>query len=181
VTGPVSSPVPASGVPDLNRSSAIIDADLATFLTERVSLIVAVVADSGVPDLALALGCRVDVEAGRIDLILDEAVATSLLTLVKAGRQEVALVASRPSDLRTVQVKGGNARLQSFPLPWLDALEQGIRGRRDELAKIEFGGSYAATLYHFSPESLVCLRFDASAVFEQTPGPKAGQQLAGAS
>ena len=117
----------------------------------------------------------------RIDMILDEAVASSLLALVKAGRQEVALVASRPSDLRTVQIKGGEARLQPFQLSWLDELEQGVRGRRDELAKIEFGGSYAATLYHFNADSLVCLRFDASAVYEQTPGPKAGQQLAGTS
>jgi len=157
----------------------VVDTALADFIGERCTLILSAAADSGVPDLCMALAVWIEAETGRLTLVLDARNTQAMQSLVRAGCSEVALVACRPSDLRTFQIKGHQPSIQMFPATGIDSVSASTRSRREELDRIGFGGAYAATLYDFDPSQLVCLSFEPHVVFEQTPGPRAGQAIGG--
>jgi len=153
--------------------------ELIDFLREKSTLVLAVANDGGVPELGLGLACLIDDDGRRLRAVFDRRHAVPLLDLVQAGRQAVALVCSRPTDLRTVQVKGRGARVEPLPVAERAEVDRVVRVMRHTFGLIDFGDPYAATLLDHDPAELVCVGFEPVAVFEQTPGPQAGQSLAG--
>ncbi len=151
--------------------------DLPSFLRSGASLMVATAGPSGVPELCMALACLVDAERSHWRIVLDAREAEPLLAVLRDGGDRLALVASRPSDLRTVQIKGCEARLQPQPLTAseLRHTQESNAVLRKVLVGIEFGDRYASTLLQHLPDRLVTVEFRPTDVFEQTPGPQAGQ------
>lgn len=154
-----------------------IDAELAAFLRSESTLVVSAGGASGVPELCLGLACLVDDGGRRLRAVFDRRSAGPLLELVAGGCRRVALVSSRPTTLRTIQVKGDDARLQPLAVDERGEVARAVAAMRAEFERVGFGDPYAATLLDYDPAELVCVSFAPSAVFEQTPGPHAGRPL----
>jgi hypothetical protein len=120
----------------------------------------------------------VDDDGQRLRIVFDRRGAGPLLALIGAGCDRVALAASHPSSMRTVQVKGHGARVEPLPIRDRDEVAHSVAALRVELGRIGFGDPFAATLYDYDPDELVCVGFVPDAIFDQTPGPRAGEALA---
>lgn len=155
-----------------------IDPELAAFLSLESTLVVSAASASGVPELCLGLACLVDDGGRRLRAVLDRRSAEPLLALIGGGCRSVAMVCSRPSTLRTVQVKGADAQLEPLPATRRDEVARAVAVMREEFGRVGFGDPYAATLLDHDPAELVCVSFAPVAVFDQTPGPQAGRSLA---
>jgi hypothetical protein len=162
----------------MSLTNPLIDDELVGFLRAGASLMLSAVAPNGVADLCMGLACLVDAPSGRLRVVFDRRTAAPLLELLESsGSDRVALVASRPTDLRTVQIKGGSAQVQALPAAEHEEVQRATQALRLQFAQIGLGDPYAATLLDYLPAELVCVGFVPLAVFEQTPGPKAGQRL----
>lgn len=157
--------------------TVLIDDELARFLQIGSTLIVSAASDSGVPELCLGLACLVDADRRRVRAVFDRRSAAPLLALVAGGARRVASVSSRPTDLRTVQIKGDDATVQPLPAHERASVAEVVDLMCDEFARIGFGNPYASTMLDHDPAELVCIGFTVSAVFDQTPGPQAGRAL----
>lgn len=155
-----------------------IDEALAAFLRHRTSLVLSAASGSGLPELCTGLACLVDDDGRGLSAVVDRRAAEPLLELVAGGCRRVAMVCCRPSTLRTVQVKGDGAFLEPLPAQRRAEVLDAVSGMHAEFDGIGFGGAYAAALLDHDPGGLVCVRFVPVAVFEQTPGPRAGRVLA---
>lgn len=158
----------------------LLDEDNAAFVQTGISIVAASRDDALVPSIARASGCRVSRDRRAVSIFLPETQATQLVADVRrcAG---IAVVFSRPSTHRTLQLKAEDARVRlatddEAALVRRYALafgrEIGLLGHTDEQAR---------AMFEFRADDLVAIDFTPSAAFEQTPGPKAGRPLESAS
>jgi hypothetical protein len=161
-------------------ATLVIRGEIAAFLRTESSLVVSAANPGGVPELCLGLACLIDAEGRRLRAVFDQRSAGPLLGLVAAGCDRVAMVCSRPTDLRTVQVKGHGATLEPLSVGERAEVARVVAAMRVEFGRIGFGDPYASTLLDHDPAALICIGFVPDAVFEQTPGPRAGQALGAA-
>lgn len=163
-------------VPRLDHSSTVLDDDHAAFVQSGLSIVVASRSEDNVPSVARALGCRVPKDRRSVTIFLCAAQAGALLTDIRATGT-VAVVFSRPSTHRTIQLKGGDAR--AVPLAEGD---RAIVARNAELlvqdlAWLGHRQDLARAYLHCEPDELAAITFTPSAGFDQTPGPGAGKPL----
>jgi adenylate cyclase len=131
----------------------------------------------GWPDLVRAIGGRVERD-GHVAVFVSGHDAASMLASMQPG-DPLAVVFSKPSTHRTLQVKG--------PLVDIRAAEDddvrlaGLRaaGMVADLVSIGFGEAFGQGLLAFEREALVVLRLRPEFLFDQTPGPQAGAAIAG--
>lgn len=126
-----------------------------------------------VPESMHAAGARIDPEANLLDIYVAEALAGSTLANLRANG-EAALTATRVTDNRSVQLKGvlvserpGDDRDRAI----LSAMQE--RGNH-ELALVGMPRSVSARIVDWP---CVVLSVRVREVYEQTPGPRAGQPL----
>jgi hypothetical protein len=153
-----------------------LDAELVDFLQGPVSVHVATRDARNVPNLARAQGCRVAAGGGRVTIFLQASHGATMLGDFR-DNGAVAVVFSRPTTHRTVQLKGRDAVLE--PLQDDDAVR--IARYRDgfaaELAALGYDVSLPRTLLAGPRSDFVAVTFTVTAAFEQTPGPGAGTVL----
>ena len=129
------------------------------------------------PSVAHAYGCRVTGDGTRIRLFVLKNEARQLLIDVMENG-EVATVYSDVRSFRSLQIKGSDAMVEVFDAE--DAAAQVLHHRTtaDELVAL----GYAAPLAHgyFSvPRNaeFATIAFTPQDIFQQTPGPGAGNRL----
>ena len=154
----------------------VLDADNARFIGGGVSIIVSSRNAANAPELVRAHGCRVSRDRRRVCLFLQAGQAGLLLADIrKNGR--IAVVFTRPTTHRSLQLKGDDAALAR--LRPHDAAR--VAGYRDAMvAELEGNGiSEALTraLLAGGGDGLVAIEFTPVAAFVQTPGPDAGKPL----
>lgn len=110
--------------------------ELIDFLRTRSTLVMSAASDSGTSDLCLGLACLFDDRRVRLRAVFDRCSAAPLLGLIAGGWRRVAVVASRPSDLRTVQIKGGDAQVLTLPVVERGEVERAIADMRAEFARV---------------------------------------------
>ena len=163
-------------VPHHDQSSTVLDDDHAAFVQSGLSIVVASRSEDNVPSVARALGCRVAEDRGSVTIFLWAPQAGALLTDIRATGM-VAVVFSRPSTHRTIQLKGRDARVvprdeggRAIVARNTDLLVQDLAwlGHRQDLAR---------AYLHCEPDELAAIVFTPSAGFDQTPGPGAGKPL----
>ena len=152
----------------------LIDDELRAFLLSGVTCLVASGNESGVPELSMALACWA-ADGDRLEVALNVAESSPLRAVLKRGGARIALVACRPYDLKTFQFKGSKIGLESPTESILERLCQALTRLSQSFERIGFKDPYAATLLRPDPDGVVLLRLQVDEVFEQTPGPKAGQ------
>ena len=153
----------------------LIDAELAAFLQSGVSMHIAT-ARGNVPQLARAAACRVAPDRRRVTMFVAPAQAVAVLDDV-AANGAVAAVFTKPLTHRTVQLKGGDARIVSAGHEEAALVRAQVDAFGAELASMGFPGRLGAILALGGATQLLAITFSVSAAFVQTPGPGAGGAL----
>jgi hypothetical protein len=82
-----------------------------------------------------------------------------------------------PSSERAIQIKGGAIRQESLlPTDWV-LVQQHEQDFADQITPKGYPREFATIYHHIVESNLYALSFVANGVFEQTPGPQAGQCL----
>jgi hypothetical protein len=154
-------------------SPAAISDDLATFLESGVSVVVGSRDAQKKPAAMRAMGAHVSDDGRSVTVFLPEPnAARTLANLRDNGR--IAVTFSRPSDYRSIQVKGScvdfrpateeeRARQKTYAAAFVDDLAT-VGMARENTGRLTYWPSIA-------------VRISVEEIFEQTPGPAAGQKL----
>jgi hypothetical protein len=148
--------------------------ELVDFVESGVSILVATRDAAMRPDATRGCGARVSEDRAQISVLLAERWSARAL----ANVEETGLVAvgfSRLFDNRTIQIKGGGATVRPGAEVDQALAERYLAAYIDQLYGAGMPRSLTKRL-HFWPARVVT--FDAEALFQQTPGPGAGEPLA---
>lgn len=162
-------------MPEIDLPSPLSE-EIAIFLQTRACLVLSAASESLIPELCLGVACLVSPDRRRVRVVFDRRSAAPLLALLP-GSGLVALAGSQVLTMRTVQVKGTGASLEPVPAAERPRVAESVARMRVEFDKIDFHDPYTVTLLDYDPNELVCVGFTPTAVFDQTPGPQAGQPI----
>jgi hypothetical protein len=166
----VTAAAPAAGVR--------LDEDTAAFITGVTSMSIATRDARLLPAIGKAIGCTVSADRRWLTVMIDGERSARVVADIAAG-SPVAIVFSLPATHRTVQIKGQQA--STAPA----TPTQRVRARAHVEAIIEhllpLGYDEPALRAFFSHDdgALLAVRFAPTAVFAQTPGPRAGERISG--
>ncbi len=156
--------------------TAPLDAEQIDFVQGPVSINAASRDAAFVPSAARGFGCRVDDDGRRITVFLPCGRCADLLADLRAGGP-VAVVFSRPSTHRTLQVKGLAATVTPLALGDRDVMLDYGRRFGEEIVMLEFDDGFANAMTAGAGEDAVAAAFVPTAIYDQTPGPGAGRRL----
>ena len=161
----------------------LIDDTQAAFLQGGVSISAA---SSGVrpaptfPSLCRVLACEVAADRRRLTVLVSRAQAAQLLQDVgESGR--LAVVFSQPSTHRTLQIKGEHAQIGPASARQLDAVRRHRDAFVSEVVPLGFPDSLVRLLLTCDDDDILAISTIPVAVFDQSPGPRAGSMLQAAS
>lgn len=157
-----------------------LDADTAAFITTSGVSISVGSANAGLlPSLTRGIGCRLAPDRSRISVFVVAEQSRGLLDDVReSGR--IAVVFSQPSSHRTLQLKGRDARVEALVAGDRALIARYGQAFTAELGAIGFGPLFTHALIDSGGGEVVAIGFTPCAAFDQTPGPRAGEPLAGA-
>lgn len=153
---------------------ARIDDELTTFVGEGQSIHVATCDSAGRPCGARGVAALVDADREHVDVYIPDVAFERLQPALEASRQ-LAVVFGRPRDDRSSQLKGVIVSTRQAQ----DAERAAVRKQWDGFMSALDGIGISRRLagrWTWWPAHVVRIRV--TAIFEQTPGPKAGAQLA---
>lgn len=150
--------------------------DYARFLQGRVSMTAASRDMRRLPSVARVAACRVAPDRRQVTLLFATLQATQLLADVAATRA-IAVVISEPSTHRTLQLKGSDA-VASAVLASDNALVAAHRQAfAEELMPLGYARDFSLGVHSVPEGKLSAVTFTVDAIFEQTPGPRAGVRV----
>jgi hypothetical protein len=151
----------------------MIGPELAAFVEGGQSIHVSTRDEHGRPHGVRAVAARVDADGRHVDVYIPDVAYARLRTALDASRQ-AAMVFCRPTDDRACQVKGllvgvraADPSEQSFAYAQWDGF----------MASLEGIGISPRLADRWTRWPARVIRVEVTAIFEQTPGPKAGAQL----
>jgi len=132
------------------------------------------------PSSCRGFACRVSADRRRITVFVRRTEASQLLQDV-LSQDTLAAVYCLPETEAAIQIKGHQVSLQAASTEDMAAIEDYCQRFLNGIVQIGFDRTFGQT--HMSVESgqMVALSFTPLVVFEQTPGPRAGQPIPGAS
>jgi len=151
----------------------VISPELAAFLESGLPITVATRNGELEPDGAWAWGASVNEDRRRLTVYLRSESAAPLLANL-ASHREMAMVFDRPADHRACQVKGRFLSSRKARANERAALDQQVGGVRRQLGAIGIPGGMTAA-WRWWP--CVAFEIEVTHLFEQTPGPGAGEPL----
>jgi len=149
---------------------------VAAFLQSGLSITVAGRGERLVPSIARAVGCRVRDDGGEITLLLFASAAEAVCRDI-ASNGKVAACFSRPSNSRTVQFKGRDARSALATPVDVASARRCLDLLIDDLLPLHFDRRMLEAFFWGDPADLIAIRFTPDAAYAQTPGPSAGAPL----
>lgn len=150
--------------------------DLARFIQGAVSILVASRDIRRVPSVSRAIALRVSPDRARVTLLLATAQCRQLLADIAATRA-IAMVCTQPSTHRTLQLKGSDAQVTP-PADGDHALAaQHNAAFAEEIVRLGYARELALTVHDVADDTLTAVSFSIDAMFEQTPGPRAGTRM----
>ena len=151
----------------------MIDAELAAFVEGGQSIHVSTRDAQGRPHGVRGVAARVDGDGRHVDVYIPD-VAYDRLKAALAASGQAAMVFCRPTDDRACQVKGmvvgvraAEASEQSFAFAQWEGFMTSLDGIGISPRLADRWARWPAQV----------IRVEVTAIFEQTPGPKAGAQL----
>lgn len=147
--------------------------ELAAFLESGLSITVGTRDGELNPDSARAWAVRIDADRAHLTAFLHTQSATAILRNL-AAHPEVALAFDRPIDNRACQVKGlfaSSRRARPGERPEVERQVDGF------LAQLETLGIPRVMTAGWKVWPCVAVRLRVTQLFEQTPGPGAGEPL----
>lgn len=153
-----------------------LDETVRRFLDRSLSVNVATGDRDGRPLVARAVAARVSSNGERLTVLLDGRANTTLVGAVKeTGR--LAVVFTEPSTHRSIQIKDDSTTIAIPTAEEVAVTGPYIDGFIAELAGMGFSEAFVRAVMAFDPADLVALHLNPAAVFDQTPGPKAGERI----
>lgn len=154
----------------------LIDAELAAFMEGGISVNLASCDAALASSVARAIGCRVT-DGGRLVRVLvsQQQAAKVLEHIAATGR--VAVVVSKPSTHRTVQLKSDAARIEAACAGDLDAVRRYLDSFPAQLAELGYDPAMIRAFLACPEEDVRAVVFAPCAAFLQTPGSSAGREL----
>ncbi len=158
--------------PDVAPPPAL-DPDLVDFLQGQVMIIVGTQA-AGRPEIARALGARVDAARGEVTLALSAWQWPETLAHLRADPR-MAVTFSRPRDYATYQLKGRATAIRAVDAAQVAAASRYGRRMAADLAAL--GVAPAVSAPWRVERDLVAVTMAVEAAFLQTPGRDAGRPI----
>jgi hypothetical protein len=156
-------------------SGSVLDARHGEFITGGVSILVASRDAANRPVVCRASGCETRSD-GRVDLLLDATRAQQVLDAI-AGSGMVAAVFSEPPTHRTIQLKGNDAEIGRCDGARRQQLVAHADAFAATLAKLGYRETMARELVYADPGEVAVVTFTPTRIFDQTPGPHAGEPM----
>lgn len=151
-----------------------LSADVVAFIQSPVSILVSSKGIDGLPVLARAIVALVTPDGDRIRLCLRSHDAAALLQGAEAHGQ-VAVMFSRPSTSETIQIKGSAIAVEDTTPADDAARRRYLPAMITELMPLGHGADLVACIVSDHGSPLRILSFSPTVVFDQTPGPGAGE------
>lgn len=130
------------------------------------------------PSACRGFACRVSPDRQRMTVFVRRGEGVRVLQDV-LGSDAIAVVFCLPETEAALQIKGRHVSL-SAATPEDDAHVAGYRQSFiDGVARLGYGRDFATVYMTTEPGQMVALTFTPEAIFEQTPGPRAGQHMEG--
>ncbi len=159
------------------RSMSTLLAEQRAFIAGDIILHAAVADGAGVPFIAVGAGCRMSVRPPRVTVLVAREQTEAFLAVLAATRR-IAVEIGRAPHHESIQIKGedcvidaADADDRQLAAAYRDKLvrQLGLLGLGPAETEVYLGLPYA---------ELVALRFTPTAIFQQKPGPQAGEPLA---
>ncbi len=151
-----------------------LDAELAAFLASPVMIIIGTCDAGNRPAIGRAVGATVDADAGIVELVVSGWQWPDTIANLRHGSR-IAVTFARPSDYVSYQVKGA-ASVRAVLADDLDRARRYMATIVDVLAGLGLDRSLAAPWV--TEQEAVVVRLEVDAIYVQTPGARAGQQVA---
>lgn len=153
-----------------------ISADDALFIQQGISISVASRDVRHVPSLSRAVGCRISDDGKQLDVIVLHSQSESLLSDIdRTG--VIAVVFSQPTTHRSLQIKGTDAVKGVASELHAELTRSYTSAFAAELAQLGFGADFSARMFAWEANDLRVIRFTPCDLYQQTPGPHAGDRL----
>jgi hypothetical protein len=153
--------------------SRLISDELAGFLESGISINIATRDDELQPDGAVAWAVRVHEDRAHLTLFLHKEAAAALMRNLKS-HPEIAVAFDRPTTHRACQVKGRMVSTRPGKAAERTEVERQIEGF---FADLEGIGIPRGMVAGFKTWPCVAIQMRVTELFEQTPGPGAGEPL----
>jgi len=154
----------------------LLNAAQAAFLGGPVAINVASHDAARVPSIARAFGCRVSDDQREVVVFLSQPRSRRILDDLAAGAP-IAAVFSRPATHVTLQLKAAGARIQRLAAGDREIMLASGAAFIAEIMALGYSENFSRALMAPAGDDAVGVAFTPEAVFEQTPGPKAGMRL----
>ncbi len=121
-------------------------------------------------------GCRLSSRSGAVTVFVSRSRGPEVLENLRTF-PAVTLVVCRPSTLKALQLKGTDARIH--PLAPGDAKRAVayLETLVEELGRLHDPEDWSRAALGFETDDLVAVTFTPTSVFDQTPGPGAGERV----
>ena len=127
------------------------------------------------PVVGRALGCCVSADRRSLTIFLSASRAAQLLECLR-DNGAIALAVTRPTTHETLQFKGSVRDIRPLSAEDRIEMEEYRESFIQELAAIGYNRQMAGGVVA-GPEDALAVVFEPVAIFNQTPGPKAGTKL----
>lgn len=150
----------------------MIDEARATFAAHGRALIIGVVEADGAPFATRGWGFRLDGDVPVVMIDLDDERGAAGLT----ADRPIAITASDVATLESVQFKGRSLGVSELQQPDQVAVDTYVDEFISVITRVDRLEPWAVA--RLIPSRFAACRFRCEAIFDQTPGPRAGQSLA---
>jgi hypothetical protein len=155
-----------------------LDPATAEFIAGTTSMSVATRDAKLMPAVAKAVGCMVSADRRVITVFVDGEQGAQVAADIAAG-SPIAVVFSLPATHRTVQVKGHTVTATAATATQQVRARMHVDAIIEHLVQLGYAEGALRGFFSYEPNALLALRFVPTAVFAQTPGPRAGERIAG--
>jgi hypothetical protein len=150
--------------------------EVASFISSGVSITASSRDSRFIPSISRVLGCTTNSQGSLVRIFLVKSQALQLLRDV-AATAEIAIVFSKPSSHKTLQLKGKDAHQSAILDSDLILIEGSLKGFSDDIFSLGYSREFAQAFHHYSLTDLTAISFTPAAIYEQSPGPDAGKAL----
>lgn len=152
------------------------DDEISAFLGSGVSIAVVSRNAAMLPSVDRAKGCRVLREPqSKLRIFISSTQAPDLLANIRATAT-ISVTFSVPNTLRTLQLKGGDARIDALRDEDRATIDAYLPAFEAAILPLGFSAEFTHTLFSSSHDD-VAIEFSPTDAFQQTPGSAAGARL----
>ncbi len=152
--------------------------DLVAMMARGVSVIVGSRDAALRPSVMRAVGSQVSADGQEVTVYLSRRQSRQVIQDIAATGQ-IAVVFSKPSSHRTLQLKASRAEMRNATDDDAPVLAAYLASMEHEIQQVGFAPPMTRAMLAHRLDDVVAIRFTPEQAFDQTPGPRAGAPLGG--